>query len=210
MKTGGEPAPICRYMRAGGSPSHTKRIYHKFCRWVMWVDPGHKLLILTHWVECRHPLHCLLCLQKRGQASLSAVLADIDTVKAATAARIKAKRMVREDVLIWVLLVINLRVLGKTRTPCFYIALGPDHPLQVSNRLQSANAMPVDCHLTSTIPGPCRGSSTLLHGDKVPSFKPYTITGTSSHTNAFKILQTVTREFFDARCLRIASCGCTS
>lgn len=70
-------------------------------------------------------------------------------------------------------------------TPCFYIVLDADHPLQVSNRLRSAHAIPADCHLTSTIPGPCRGSSTLLHGGKVPSLKP---TSTSSHTNALNVL----------------------
>jgi flagellar motility protein MotE (MotC chaperone) len=43
-------------------------------------------------------------MQKIGQPSLSAVLANIDPVKAATVARTKAKRrMVREDV-IWNLL----------------------------------------------------------------------------------------------------------
>jgi hypothetical protein len=146
MRTGGEPAlyHIC--------PSHVKRNYHKFCQFgVMCIDPGHK--VLTHF-SIRHPLHWLLCRQKRGQPSLSAVLANIDPVKAATVARTKAKRMVREDVIMEFTNKLIREYLGRLgRTPCFYIAPGPDHPLQVSNRLQSAKEMPADCHLTSTVPG---------------------------------------------------------
>lgn len=62
-----------------------------------WVK--YKPLILTHSAPSAQSLHWLPRKQKVGQCSLAASVADIDAVKAATAATRRGKRIVGEDMI---------------------------------------------------------------------------------------------------------------
>ncbi|KAG2058053.1 hypothetical protein BDR06DRAFT_138881 [Suillus hirtellus] len=83
-------------------------------------------------------IYHVVCLQKKGQFSLSAPSTDIDAVKATTVARTKERRIFCEDV-VWDQINLKVRV---ARRPFMR---------QVMIFMTMTSAVPADRHLQSTL-----------------------------------------------------------